>query len=208
LTEALVNGTDADFEALSDEGPIAVECYRAFCTGEIRIQFPGRSAQPFMDNEFALSSWLASHFPAPFLATFNNSRWIENDSVLCGLGYTGRADATPLLCQALRTSKSEWARMRAAISLGRLPGEDAEVIAALLEGLEDNEYLVQYHSIRSLGQIGDQAVLDRLLAIAADPSSYGIGITAPKVAANLAERLGVNVQVPRPDLSKWIPRNR
>ncbi len=60
--------------------------------------------------------------------------------------------------------------------------------------------------MHSLAIVGDRAALDRLIAIAANPPSYGNGIVAPEAAANLAKRLGVNVEIPKPDLSRWNPR--
>jgi HEAT repeat protein len=103
----------------------------------------------------------------------------------------------------LRSRAPGVTRLSAAIALANLPGADS--VAAPTEALNDQEYLVQYHSIRSLGQIGDRAALDRLLTIPADPPSRGIALVASQAAARLARRLGLNIQVPQPDLSKWPP---
>ena len=93
--------------------------------------------------------------------------------------------------------------MAAPIALGRLPGPEA--VEALTRALDDQEYLVQYHSINSLGQVGDRQSLDRLTEIAANPPNRGIAMVAPRAASNLASRLGVAVDVPSPDMSRWPP---
>ena len=68
--------------------------------------------------------------------------------MLAGLGYTQRQEAVPLLVEALM-SKSSWTRMDAASALGKPPGPAS--VGALLGTVDDPEYLVRYHTIRSLG---------------------------------------------------------
>jgi HEAT repeat protein len=193
LAEAIVTADDASFEALAAAGPEAVGSFRASLAAESKLQLPLGRDREFIDNTTALSGPLARQFPDAYLAAFNSERWVDNSFVLVGLGYTGRAAAKPMLIQALRSRAPGVTRLSAAIALGYLPGADP--VAALMKALDDEEHQVQYHSIRSLGQIGDRAALDRLLAIAADPANRGIAIGAPEAAARLARRLGMNIQV-------------
>ena len=142
LSDALIVGDDTSLEALVDQGPIAVECFRAWLAGELRVEFPKvGDPRPFMDNWTETSCVLASRFPEVFLATFNSSRWAEHYGVLIGLGCTGRAEAVPLLCQVLLSGANRFHRVDAAISLGRLPSS-ADSIAALMKGIEDEYGLV------------------------------------------------------------------
>jgi hypothetical protein len=203
LVGAIIAADDSGFEALVAAGPAGVEAFRSWLAGERKVQIPRGRDRELIDNTAALSARLAEQFPEAFLAAFNSPRWVNESFVLIGLGYTGRPEAKPLLIQALGSRASSDVRLNAAIALAHLPGADAT--GALIEALDDKEYLVQYHSIRSLGQIGDRAALDRLLTLAADPPNRGIAIVTSEAVARLADRLGLTIQLPEPDMSRWAP---
>ena len=201
LRQVVVSGDDASFEKLVQVGPEVVERFRACLAGEHRVEAP--SDRNAMDNTMTLSCRLARQFPDEFVTAFNSRRWIDSSFVLAGLSWTGRSEVTPILIEALGSDAPGATRLSAAKSLASFPGPES--VRALMEALDDSEYLIQYHAINSLGQIGDAVSLDRLLAIAANPPSRGIALVAPRAAKNLAERLGLRVEVPEPDMSRWPP---
>jgi hypothetical protein len=200
LVRAIVEGNDASFEDLAKLGPCVVSAFGGWLDGRHVLQIPSGRDREFIDNTSTLSCRLARRFPDEYLARFNSARWLTDSFVLLGLGWTGRSEALPVLIQALFSEAPGVTRLSAAIALGLLPGPDS--VQVLVKALDDHEYLVQYHAITSLGQIGDKDALDRLLLIAATPSSPGIAMIAPRAARNLAQRLSVEVQVPEPRLSE------
>jgi HEAT repeat protein len=62
-------------------------------------------------------------------------------------------------------SRSNWTRMDAAIGLGRRAATLA--VDALVPLLQDGDYLVRYHTLRSLGTVGDARALQALAAFRA-----------------------------------------
>lgn len=203
LRTAIVRGSEDTLTALDAAGPSAIHRFRDLLSSRLRLEFPQMDMTTFCDHMMAVSCHLASRFPGEYVATFNSAQWQRYSEVLAGLGYTGRPQVRQTLIDALSRRQLGITRFNAARALGRFPGPDS--VQALLRVVadEDEDYLVQYHAIQSLGQIGDGTALEQLLAIAAKPPNRGIAMIAPKVAAGLARRLGVSVQVPRPDMSRW-----
>ena len=201
LRLAIVVGDDSSFEELAGFGGMAVIRFCEYLDGQFHLDLPGGWDRAFANNTASLSRRLAESFPGEYLSSFNSSRWITSSFVLSGLGCTGRDEVKPVLIEALFSSAPETTRLHAAIALGCFPGADS--VSALIRALDDDEYLVKYHSVESLGRIGDKLALDRLLAIAGNPPSRGIAVVAPRAAATLAWRLGVVIEAPKPDLSQW-----
>ncbi len=73
----------------------------------------------------------------------------------------------------------------AARTLRELPGDDT--VRALVRALDDREYLVQYHAIGSVGEVGDRAVLDLLRPLVRSPNR-GIALAATEAVTKLTER--------------------
>lgn len=191
LRDAVVQGEPENLEALARSGPVAVEGFRDWLAGDRTIPLPAGNDQGHIDSTMELSAFLGTRFPGQYLAAFNNARWISSTFVLCGLGYTRRAEARAILIEALASQPSEFTRLSAAMALRKIPGHDS--VRALLRALDDPDYLVQYQAVESLGVIGDRAVLDRLMPLATDPPNRGIGSAAASAVKSLAERLGIDI---------------
>jgi hypothetical protein len=188
LRRAIVDIDDESLAALVAAGPMTVGRFRDFMNGTRKLDLPSGRSREFIDNFMAISCHLAAQFPDEYLATFNDRRWMKSGFALAGLGYTRRREAVPLLIDALDSDAHWGVRLDAARALGMFPEPDA--VAALLRALDDGDYLVQYHAIQSLGQIGDREALDRLTLLASRPPSKAIGDQAARAVNNLTDRLG------------------
>lgn len=187
LRDAIVAADDRSFDALAVAGSGAVQRFHDLLSGEHAIDLPAGRDRELIDNTTDISCRLAARFPDDYLAAFNNPRWLASGFVLAGLGYTRRSEAQPLLIDALQSNAPGVTRLAAASALATIPGPEA--VRALLQALDDPEYLVQYHAIRSLGAIGDRTALDRLMPLATDPPNRGIGEVAGRAVKSLAGRL-------------------
>ena len=186
LTTAIIDGSDHSYEAFGANGPATVRHFRDYLSGARQIPLP-RVSDPrgHMDNETGLSCWLARRYPEEYLATFNSTEWLGYSDVVLGLGCTRLPAATPTLIAVLEGDGDVWVRLSAARSLRHLPGDDT--VVALVRALDDREYLVQYHAIGSLGEVGDRAVLDLLRPRVSSPNR-GIALAATEAVTKLTER--------------------
>jgi len=200
LKTAFVNGDDASAEALLAVGPSAVTVFHDWRTQTIRLELP-KTPDPrwLFDHMSYVSGRLGARFPEEYAQLFADSRWIEDTFVLVGLGYTRRAEAEAILIEALFSGASEFTRLSAASSLRHFPTPEAN--KALLGALDDPDYLVQYHAIRSLGAVGGREALERLLQLAADPPGRAAAHVVPSAIRSIADRLGLEVEMPTSE--KW-----
>lgn len=187
LRDAILAAADRSFEALAVAGADAVKRFHDLLAGEHAIDLPKGRDRELIDNMTDISCRLAARFPDDYLAAFNNRRWVASGFVLTGLGYTRRQEAQPLLIDALQSDAPGVTRLSAASALATIPGPEA--VRALLQALDDDDYLVQYHAIRSLGAIGDRTSLDRLIPLATNPPNRGIGEVAARAVKSLTDRL-------------------
>ncbi len=195
LRNAMVSGEQSALDELAAAGSGAVRRFRDFLTGDLHISLPNNRDRELIDNTMTVSAFLAWRLPYEYLDHFNDPRWESDSFVLTGLGWTGRQEAQPLLVRALRGTAPATTRLCAAKALALLPGPEA--VRALLDALDDPEYLVQYQAIQSLGVIGNEKALDRLIPLATDPPNRGVGEAAARAVKLLAKRLRVQVDSSR-----------
>jgi hypothetical protein len=173
LDAVIERGTDADFAAWRATGRDGLLVLRDEITAAHSRQWDVHPKDA-IDGLNAAAAEIAREHPDAFLEVFEGRRFAENGYVLTGLGQIDDVRATDRLAAAAM-SRSKWTRMDAAIGLARRPATAA--IDALLVLLRDSDYLVRYHTLKSLGAIGDARALQALAEFRA-PS---------EIEANLAD---------------------
>jgi HEAT repeat protein len=158
LEDAVERGDDEALHAWSATGRDGLEALRRVLLGEERLG--ARSDRESLDNMTAAVVTIAASHPGDFLEVFaDTSRDQSITWILDGLGHIDDPRATARLVAATR-SGNQWARMSAAIGLGRRRSADAS--DALVQLLRDADYLVRYHALRSLASAGDARALPAL----------------------------------------------
>jgi HEAT repeat protein len=137
-----------------------------------------------IDGLSAAAAAIAATNPSAFLDVFADQEFEENGYVLTGLGYIDDPRATERLARAT-TSETSWTRMDAAIGLGRRRGPAA--VEALVGLLHDPDDLVRYHTLRSLGAVGDARALQALTSF--DPPSENEQRLASEALRSIENRL-------------------
>lgn len=188
MRDALLRPDEKTLATLAAAGPGAVLAFRDWLAGDLDLDLPRGLGRDFGDQVQLVSDLLAERFPGEYVAAFDEPRWRSTSWVISGLGRTGSPAVRPLLVALLRSREPELVRLHAAIALRHVPG--ADTVAALLDVLDDPEYLVRYHAIESLGAVGDERVLARLLPLAADPPNRGIGAAAAAAVRAISDRVG------------------
>ena len=144
---------------------------------------PGVFSRDLVDNTTALVAAIAEVEPEAFLEVFEADRFHADGLVLVGLGTIDDPRATRRLAR-VAGSADPWVRMDVAIGLGRRSSSIATAI--LVRMLDDTEYLVRYHALRSLERIGDSTALQRLATfVASAPIEAEL---AAKAIASIGER--------------------
>jgi HEAT repeat protein len=180
-------------DALEDGSAEALAAWAA--TGQrglvfLRETLIGRTAMPpldqlsvhpkdALDNLTDAVAEIARAHQAAFLDVFSDERLDADSLVVVGLSEVDDPRATRRLVAAAR-SADRWVRMDAAIGLGRRQSIDAS--DALEHLLDDSEYLVRYHALRSIASVGGHHALARLRAIQFD-APVEAALTADAIAA-------------------------
>ena len=154
---------DGSSEAIADwaaTGAAGLLHLRDYLDGRLDpLPADGVNAIVLIDNTSASVAAIAAAHPESFLEAFEADRFREDTFVLTGLGQIDDPRATDRLARAA-SSRDQWVRMHAAIGLGR---RVSPLATATLEPLlTDDEYLVRYHSLKSLAGIGDIAAVPAL----------------------------------------------
>jgi len=148
VTEAISSAMPDAIRAAVNIGPDAVASLASLC----EIGFGNIIHDPNQyDAAVELASRLAEHYPVEFLKVFNDVRWITgacSTIALVGLGCTHRPEAIAILRQVLFSPQTETLRARATTALGEIQHPDA--IDALVDGANDDQYLVRYNAVRAL----------------------------------------------------------
>jgi len=190
LQTAIVKGEEESCEALLEAGEASVTRFHEWLSGDRRISLPTGRDREFIDTTTTVSCRLAARFPDRYVALFNSPRWATYSLVVAGLGYTRKPEVIPLLIEALFSDAPGVTRLSAASALGFFPGDES--VGALLKALVDDDYLVRYHAIMSLGSVGDRVALDRIRSLAETSANRGIVLAAAKAVRSIASRLGVS----------------
>jgi HEAT repeat protein len=165
LLDAVIRrGAAEDLAAWAGSGRDGLLLLRAEISGRGRRRWTDVHPRDVIDELSAAAAAIAATNPSEFLDVFADKEFDENGYVLTGLGYIDDPRATERLARAT-TSGTSWARMDAAIGLGRRQGPAA--VEALLGLLHDPDYLVRHHTLRSLGAVGDARALAPLTSIVA-----------------------------------------
>jgi HEAT repeat protein len=166
LRAAVEDGSEAAMAAWVASGVAGLVVLSGFLDGRLRLPEIGSNLHPKdeIDNTSALVAEIAEAHPTAFLDVFADERFDANTYVLTGLGRIDDPRATERLARAA-DSQDMWARMQAAIGLGRRSSPVAT--SALGRLLEDPEYLVRYHSLKSLARVGGADALPLLLGYVA-----------------------------------------
>ena len=161
LRAAVEDGSEAALAAWVASGAAGLVVLNAFLDGRLRLPDVGSNLHPIVeiDNTSALVAAIAEAHPRAFLEVFADDRLDDDTYVLTGLGRVDDPRATERLARAAG-SRDMWARMQAAIGLGRRSSRVAT--AALGQLLDDPDYLVRYHSLKSLARIGGADALPLL----------------------------------------------
>jgi hypothetical protein len=78
LRAAIVDGSDASYEAYRRAGSAAVHHFRDYLAGTREISLPAMSdPRGQMDNTVGVSPWLAGRYPEEYLTTFNSAEWLK-----------------------------------------------------------------------------------------------------------------------------------
>lgn len=185
LDAVIERGSDADVAAWIATGRDGLLVLREELTGSQPRHWRDVHPKDAIDGLSNAAATIAAVHPDAFLEVFADPQFDENGFVLTGLGLIDDPRATERLAAATK-SRSNWTRMDAAIGLGRRMATLA--VDALIPLLQDRDYLVRYHTLRSLGAVGDARALQALTAFRA-PSD---------VEANLAtvamRRIGRRLQ--------------
>jgi HEAT repeat protein len=162
LRAAVEDGSEAALAEWVASGAAGLVVLRAFLDGRMRLPEIGSNLHPVVeiDNTSALVAEIAQAHPTAFLEVFADERFDGDTYVLTGLGHVDDPRATERLARAA-DSHDMWARMQAAIGLGRRSSPVAS--AALGRLLEDPEYLVRYHSLKSFARVGGADAIPLLL---------------------------------------------
>jgi HEAT repeat protein len=139
----------------------------------------GTHQRDVIDNTSAAIAAIAAAHPLAFLEVFEDDRFRESGYVLTGLGKIDHPRATERLVRAAG-SADPWTRMDVAIGLGRRPSSVATATLGAL--VMDREYLVRYHALKSLTQIGDDSVLWILRSLK-PPSPYEAELVEAAISA-------------------------
>lgn len=161
LAALIERGSDVDFAAWIATGRDGLLVLREELTGGHPRPWPGVHGKDAIDGLRAAAATIAAEHPDAFLEVFADRQFDEDGFVLTGLGQIDDPRATERLAAAAK-SRNNWTRMDAAIGLARRPA--ALAVDALLPLLEDREYLVRYHTLRSLAAVGDARALRALAA--------------------------------------------
>jgi HEAT repeat protein len=164
LDAVIEHGSDADFAAWIATGRDGLLVLRDELTGGHARHWRDVHPKDAIDGLSSAAATIAAEHPDAFLEVFADRKFDENGFVLTGLGQIDDARATERLAAAAK-SRSNWTRMDAAIGLGRRPATLA--VDALVPLLQDGDYLVRYHTLRSLGTVGDARALQALAAFRA-----------------------------------------
>jgi len=161
-TAAIREGPGPAFDRYLDLGPTVVDHVRAIRADDHHVQPPSGFPRTFVEHASFLLADVAARYPQEFLAAFVDERWDDDSDVVTALAYTDDPTVPPRLARVLRTG-SRFARVSSAVGLGRF--DDPEAVAALLGALDDPEYLVIFHAIASLGDVGGPAAIPVLMEV-------------------------------------------
>ena len=159
LGAVVENGSNTELAAWAATGREGLLVLRDELTGRVPTPWKGVHPKDAIDGLSAAAAAIAAKHPAEFLEVFADARFDSDGFVLVGLGQIDDDRATERLVRAA-TARSQWSRMDAAIGLGRRRSPQA--VDALVALLHDREYLVRYHSLRSLRAIGDARAIEAL----------------------------------------------
>jgi HEAT repeat protein len=146
---------------------------------------PGVFGRDLVDHTTALIGAIAEAEPETFLEVFEDDRYRANSLVLGGLGRIDDPRATRRLARAAG-STDQWVRMDVAFGLGRRASSIASATLARL--LNDREFLVRNHALKSLARIGDASALSALRAF--EPDSPYEAHLAEDAIRSIEERAG------------------
>lgn len=164
LDAVIEHGSEADVAAWVATGRDGLLVLRDELTGRQQRQWQDVHPKDAIDGLNEAAATIAAEHPDAFLEVFADRQFDENGFVLTGLGRIDDPRATERLASAT-TSRSNWTRMDAAIGLSRRKATLA--VDALMPLLQDRDYLVRYHTLRSLGAVGDARALRALKAFRA-----------------------------------------
>jgi HEAT repeat protein len=158
---AIETGSSEALAAWAKTAREGLDVLLADLTGRRRVAMASQ-VQPrdAIDNMTAAVAAIAGENPATFLDVFADEGLDDDTYVLVGLGQIDDPRATRRLIRAAG-SRNAWARMEAAIGLGRRR-PSAVGTAALVKLLADSEYLVRHHALEALERAGDMSALDAL----------------------------------------------
>lgn len=161
LASVIERGSEADLEAWIASGRAGLLVLRQELTGSQPREWRSVHPRDVVDGLTAAAAAIAAEHPDAFLEVFADRAFDEDGIVVTGLGHIDDPRATERLAAAAKSGNS-WTRMDAAIGLGRRSA--AAAVDALVPLLDDPDYLVRYHTIRSLGAVGDDHALRALSA--------------------------------------------
>jgi hypothetical protein len=186
LSAAYALGTDEALGRWATTGRAGVLLLREFLDGTWDpAPAPSVFPRDLVDNTSALVAAIAAAEPEAFLEVFDADRFRASGSVLVGLGTIDDPRATRRLAGAAG-STDQWVRMDVAIGLGR---RESSIASATLAGLlNDREFLVRHHALKSLARIGDASALAALRAF--EPFSAREAELADQAIRSILERAG------------------
>jgi hypothetical protein len=166
LTEALESlrlaverGTPRDVDAWATCGLYGLRVLRDVLAGAKAAPWKDVHSRDASDALMVAVAAIAAAHPADFLDVFSDPVRDEDPFVLVGLGYVRDERATNRLIRAAKSAT--WAnRMDAARGLGRQKSPLA--LPALVLLLGDSEYLIRYHALKGLAEVGDDTVIAAL----------------------------------------------
>ena len=158
LRDALASSDEATLARWAATGPDGIDVLRRELSGPPSVEPSREGVHPrdVLDNLTAAIAAIAEAEPDAYLTAFAGEEWRSNGLVLVGLGRIDDPEATRRLAAGARAGDVN-ARIDAAMGLGRRP--DPVATAALVRLLDDPDYLVRYHALRSLAAIGDASAL-------------------------------------------------
>ncbi len=155
-------------------------------SGEKRVQLPDDvSGKEMADRLTEAVITLARTRPDEFWDEFSAARWAGKGLVARGIGEIDTPEACALLVVASQQD-SEWCRMDATIGLGKQT--DVSAVVALVQRLDDPEYLVRYHALQGLrGRVdGEVGVAIAAFRDRVDISDYERRLSGEILAADTA----------------------
>jgi HEAT repeat protein len=168
LHEAVERGTDQDLDQWAATGQVGLRLLRDVLTRRERPRWANVHPRDAIDNMATAVAAIAEAHPGSFLEVFADPALDVHNFVLTGLGRIDDPVATKRLAHASKSS-DQWARMDAAIGLGRR--RSAVAVAAFIELIADPDYLVRYHALKGLAAVGDRSALPPLRGFAA-PTAF------------------------------------